>query len=606
MTVNAAKRLPANGNWMPSSTAADAQRFPDIADLMARLHFAPGDGRIWLDDQRMQLIHTSAMGVLRQELIEGIGIERARGLLTRMGYNSGGHDAEMARRLRPGSTPHDQFLIGPQLHALEGIVQVELVSMEIDVERGHYRGEYLWHDSSEDEQHVRMYGIGAEAACWMQVGYASGYTSVFMGRPILFREIECRATGHEHCRIVGLPVEEWEDAEEDFRFLQAEPFSKGLSAMTRAGTGAVSQEASAMFRDGEIVGVSAGFNKVCHMVKRVADTKATVLFLGESGVGKEVFARTLHRVSPRADKPFVAINCAAIPEQLVESELFGVDKGAYTGATATREGRFERAHGGTLFLDEIGILSLTSQGKLLRALQEGEIERVGGSQTRRVDVRVIAATNLSLKDEVKAGRFREDLYFRLNVFPIRIPALRDRRDDIPILMNHFLQIFCCAHGRSVTGFTARAIDALLSYDLPGNIRELENMIERGVILAPDGGAIDVSHLFTGGEQWISPTFGLRNDGSVSSSHRLDSDTGFRGNAQLNSITSKIGQLLSGDNNGEGATSLDEIETSLEKALLTSAIEQAGGNLSGAARLLGITRARLVYRLNNRGIRSSSD
>lgn len=606
MTVNAAKRLPANGNWMPSSTAADAQRFPDIADLMARLHFAPGDGRIWLDDQRMQLIHTSAMGVLRQELIEGIGIERARGLLTRMGYNSGGHDAEMARRLRPGSTPHDQFLIGPQLHALEGIVQVELVSMEIDVERGHYRGEYLWHDSSEDEQHVRMYGIGAEAACWMQVGYASGYTSVFMGRPILFREIECRATGHEHCRIVGLPVEEWEDAEEDFRFLQAEPFSKGLSAMTRAGTGAVSQEASAMFRDGEIVGVSAGFNKVCHMVKRVADTKATVLFLGESGVGKEVFARTLHRVSPRADKPFVAINCAAIPEQLVESELFGVDKGAYTGATATREGRFERAHGGTLFLDEIGILSLTSQGKLLRALQEGEIERVGGSQTRRVDVRVIAATNLSLKDEVKAGRFREDLYFRLNVFPIRIPALRDRRDDIPILMNHFLQIFCCAHGRSVTGFTARAIDALLSYDLPGNIRELENMIERGVILAPDGGAIDVSHLFTGGEQWISPTFGLRNDGSVFSSHRLDSDTGFRGNAQLNSITSKIGQLLSGDNNGEGATSLDEIETSLEKALLTSAIEQAGGNLSGAARLLGITRARLVYRLNNRGIRSSSD
>lgn len=605
MTVDVASHPPER-SWMPSSTTADAKRYPDIADLMARLHFAPGDGRIWLDDQRMQLIHTSAMGVLRQELIEGIGIEKARGLLTRMGYNSGGHDAEMARKLRPESTLHDQFLIGPQLHALEGIVQVELVSMEINVEKGHYRGEYIWHGSSEAEQHVRIYGIGAEAACWMQIGYASGYSSVFMGRPILFRELECRATGHEHCRLVGMPVEEWEDAEEDFRFLRAEPFSKGLSAMTRSGSATVSPDTAAIFKEGEIVGVSTGFNKVCHMVRRVADTKATVLFLGESGVGKEVFARTLHRVSPRADKPFVAINCAAIPDQLVESELFGVDKGAYTGATAAREGRFERAHGGSLFLDEIGILSLSAQGKLLRALQEGEIERVGGTQTRRVDVRVIAATNLSLKDEVKAGRFREDLYFRLNVFPIRIPALRDRRDDIPILMNHFLQIFTRAHGRSVTGFTARAIDALLSYDLPGNIRELENMIERGVILAPDNGAIDVSHLFTGGEQWSSPTFGLRQDGTVSNCERLDSEAGFRSNAQLNSITSKIGRLLSGDNNGDGATSLDEIETSLEKALLTSAIEQADGNLSGAARLLGITRARLVYRLNNRGIRSSSD
>jgi len=588
--------------WTPSSAGIDAQRLPDIADLMARLHFAPGDGRIWLDDQRMQLIHTSAMGLLRRELIEGLGIERARGLLTRMGYNSGAHDAHLARRLRPNAPLHDMFAAGPQLHALEGIVRVEPLSMEIDIERGHYLGEFLWHGSSEDEEHVRIYGIGAEPACWMQIGYASGYTSVFVGRPILFRELECRATGHVHCRIVGKPVEAWDDADGDARYLQAEPFSRGLSATSRAPqSDAANAETAAMFAEGEIVGVSTGFNAVCHMLRCVADTTATVLFLGESGVGKEVFARTLHRVSPRAGKAFVAVNCAAIPDNLVESELFGVERGAFTGATASREGRFERAHGGTLFLDEIGILSLTAQGKLLRALQEGEIERVGDTQTRKVDVRVVAATNLDLKAEVRAGRFREDLYFRLNVFPIKVPPLRERREDIPVLMNHFLQKFTRRHKRQVTGFTARAIDALLSYELPGNIRELENMIERGVILASPGGAIDANQLFTAGERWDSSTWGLSRDGRVAdaSGDRLDAAPAASDPAK--SITARIERLLAGDGDG---LSLDEIETTLETTLLRNAIERAGGNLSAAARALGMTRSRLVYRLNQRGLGNS--
>ena len=571
---------------------------PGIADLMARLHFAPSEGRIWLDDQRMQLIHTSAMGVLRRELIESLGVEQARGLLTRMGYSSGVVDAELARKLRPGLDT-GCFVAGPQLHALEGIVQVELVKMEMDIERGKYYGEFIWRNSSEDEQHVRVYGIGAEPACWMQIGYASGYTSAFMGRPVLFREIECRSTGNDHCRIVGKPVEEWDDAQEDVRYLQAETFTSGLSA-TVPGSRSSDPNNAAMFADGDIVGVSTGFNAVCHMLRCVADTDATVLFLGESGVGKEVFAHTLHRIGGRSHRPFVAVNCAAIPENLVESELFGVEKGAYTGATSAREGRFERADHGTLFLDEIGIMNLTAQGKLLRALQQGEIERVGDTQVRKVDVRVIAATNLDLKAEVRAGRFREDLYFRLNVFPVKVPPLRERREDIPVLMNHFLRKFCVRHRRQVTGFTARAIDALLSYELPGNIRELENMIERGVILAHAGGAIDVWQLFASGEHWDTPTFGVHGDGRVSSAVSVDPGSESAMQPVVREAMKRIAGLLSGEPDS-GEFSLDQIESTLEAALLQGAIKRVGGNLSAAARLLGITRSRLVYRLGQRGI-----
>jgi transcriptional regulator with GAF, ATPase, and Fis domain len=357
------------------------------------------------------------------------------------------------------------------------------------------------------------------------------------------------------------------------------------------------EDATTMFEATDIVGVSTGFNAVCHMVKRVADTTATVLFLGETGVGKEVFARTLHRNSPRALKPFVAINCAAIPEPLIESELFGVEKGAFTGATVSRAGRFERADEGTLFLDEIGVLSLAAQGKLLRALQEGEIERVGDTQVRRVDVRLIAATNLDLKEEVRAGRFREDLYFRINVVPIKVPPLRERRDDIPILMNHFLSKYCRRHQRVVTGFTARAIDALLSYELPGNIRELENMIERGVILAPRDGAIDVAQLFIGGERWNSPTFGLSGEGQVSAESRLDANDGEKDASGMGLITEGMSRLLAGTQLDKAFASLNAIESTLGKTLLDTALTNANGNLSAAARLLGITRARLVYRLN---------
>jgi two-component system, NtrC family, response regulator HydG len=582
--------------------AVDAARFPDVTDLAARLHFSPSDGRIWLDDQRMLLIHSGAMGVLRRELIESLGIDRARGLLTRMGYYAGARDAEMARKVRPGNRLEDMFAVGPQLHGLEGIVLVELVSLEIDVERGKHYGEFIWKSSSEDEEHSRHFGVGAEPMCWMQIGYASGFTSEFMGRPVLYREVECQSMGQPFCRIVGKPATDWDDAHDDLRFLQAEPFTHGL-AVPNAHAGAGSKPmharstAEGAFGDTEVVGVSPGFNSVCHMIDRVAPTAATVLFLGESGVGKEVFARTLHRVSPRRERPFVALNCAAIPEALVESELFGVEKGAYTGAVQARLGRFERADGGSLFLDEVGTLGMSAQGKLLRVLQEGELERLGDHQTRRVDVRVIAATNIDLREEVKAGRFREDLFFRLNVFPIRIPPLRERREDIPILMHHFIARFAQRHGRNVCGFTGRAIDAMLSYEWPGNIRELENVIERGVILATEHRAIDVGHLFTGGEQFATSHYALDRQGALTTAERLQVAMAGDGEDGFGRVGKRVSDLLLDAGDDHDSISLDDIET----VLLKKAAQRARGNLSAASRILGISRAQLVYRMKSRGI-----
>lgn len=584
-----------------ASEASEAGGAKTQADLMARLRFALSEGCIWLDDQRMLLIHTSAMGVLRRELIEGLGIERARGLLTRMGYNSGARDGALARRLVSRGSIEEQFSAGPELHALEGIVSVEKVRLEIDVESGQYYGEYIWRHSSEAEEHVRIYGIGADPVCWRQIGYASGYTSEFMGRPILFREVECAGTGRENCRIVGKPVEEWEDADEDLRYLKSGGGMLGEGAVGGLTASVPGSDAAAMFPEGEVVGVSTGFNTVCHMLDCVADTAATVLFLGESGVGKGVFARTLHRIGPRADRPFVAVNCAAIPENLVEAELFGVEKGAFTGATASREGRFERANGGTLFLDEIGTMNFSAQGKLLRALHLGEIERVGDTKMRKVDVRVIAATNQNLKADVKAGRFREDLFYRLNVFPVNVPPLRERREDIPVLMNHFLHKFCQRHNRKFTGFTPRAIDALLSYDLPGNIRELENMIERGVILARGHSAIDIPHLFTGGEHWDRSTLGVDDEGRMAAASGRNTgavEVGSNLPESAEKAMDQIRQLLESQD-AAGEFSLDEVQHGLEDMLIQRAIDRAGGNLSAAARALGITRSRLVYRVNNR-------
>lgn len=567
----------------PGGLGSDADASLDA--LAGRLHFSPESGRIWFDNRRMLLVDSFSMGALRNELIESVGVRHTRGLLTRMGYASGTRDAQLAQRLRPGGENfRDAFLAGPHLSAMEGLMLVEPVKETMDVAAGQFYGEYLWRDSSEGEIHVNSYGIGNEPVCWMQVGYASGFTSVFMGKPILFREVQCSGMGHEVCRVIGRPYEEWEDGEEDLKYFQSAPFvNQQVSEMTPV-TGSFSPRSEAQQSMAssykEMVGVSSRFNAACHMLNRVAPTDATVLFLGESGVGKEMFARTLHSISHRADGPFIPVNCAAIPDNLVESELFGVEKGAYTGAVTSRPGRFELADRGTLFLDEVTSLSQSAQGKLLRALQENEIERVGGTQLRRVDVRVVAATNLDLRDEVKEERFREDLFFRLNVFPIRIPPLRDRRDDIPLLMDTFLKRFDSKHGRSVTGFTERAIEALLAYQWPGNIRELENVIERGVIMAPANGPVDIPHLFTYDEELMAHTFRVNADGTL---HSIAEKPPANEAETVERLLTNISATNS---------SID----SLQERLISEAMKQADGNVSKASRLLGISRSRLDYYL----------
>ena len=565
-----------------SASASAGAALPDMDDLASRLRFGLKEGRIWFDTQRVCVIHLSTLAGLRREMADRFGPEEARGVLTRMGYSSGWRDATMARKLRPDHTPRDAYLVGPQLRTMQGIVRMSPERLELDVATGRFQGEFTWTESFEVDAQLDGYGLAAEPVCWMQVGYACGYTSAFMGRTVLFREVECRGAGARQCRIIGKPLEEWDDIGDTVRALQPEAFANRFAGRRREAPAqpvAGAEVGADGGVGGDMVGVSSGFVAACHMLRKVGRTEATVLFLGETGVGKEMFARTLHQISRRADKPFVAVNCAAIPESLVEAELFGVERGAFTGATHSRPGRFERADGGTLFLDEVGTLTLTAQVKLLRVLQQKEIERVGDTRSRKVDVRIVAATNVDLDRAVARGEFRDDLLFRLKVFPILVPPLRDRRDDIPLLIDHFLHRFTNLHGRAVSGFTARAVDALYEYDYPGNIRELENMIERAVILTDDGQPIDTGHLFSGAEGAAGRAL-----------LRVGQSGGLEGTARP--------QPVSGGGDGVMGALLARglpLER-VERELMEEAVSRAGGNLAAAARLLGMTRPQLAYRL----------
>ena len=246
---------------------------------------------------------------------------------------------------------------------------------------------------------------------------------------------------------------------------------------------ALQQRLDDLLGHGAMIGASPAFRRMMTLVEQVANSSATVLVQGESGTGKEGVARAIHDRSARKSGPFVAVNCAALPEALLESELFGYEKGAFTGAAGRKEGRFELADGGTLFLDEVADLSLVTQPKILRVLQEGEFERLGGTRILQVDVRIVAATNQDVAEMVKEKRFREDLYYRLNVITIRVPPLRERPEDIRVLAQHYLRVYAAKNGRKLEGFTGEAIDRLEAYAWPGNVRELENVIERSVLLA---------------------------------------------------------------------------------------------------------------------------
>ena len=550
-------------------------RAADSDDLRAQVHFCADTGQIWLHEHRMLLVHAEAQASLRKELIDTLGMERARGLLTRMGYASGVRDAELARTRAQSAGDVEAFMTGPQLHTLEGIVRVTPIKLELDRVKGEFYGEFLWENSWEGQSHRHYFGIHGEPVCWTQIGYACGYTSAFMGRPILYKEVECSGAGHDNCRIVGKPVEEWDDAGEDMRFLNPESIADQLFDLQTQVVQLRSTIGEKEKLPVDMVGNSPGFRAAYELLRQAAGTRISVLLLGETGVGKELFARTLHDMGPRRAQPFVAVNCAAIPQELVESELFGVEKGAYTGAQVSRPGRFERADGGTLFLDEIGDLPLSAQSKLLRVLQDGEFERLGDQKTRKTNTRLIAAANVDLGQLVKQGRFRSDLYYRLNAYQIDIPPLRERKEDISVLAKRFLEKFSAIHGKKLRGFTDKAKRALLTYAWPGNIRELQNMIERGVILAPSGTRIELDHLFSPCADNRAREFGVNVNGE------LALDRWDAGRALCESVFN-------------GVMTLDQ----LEAMLVETAVNKAHGNLSSAARMLGLTRPQLAYRLKS--------
>jgi DNA-binding NtrC family response regulator len=545
-------------------------------DLRARVHFSAETGQIWLHEHRMLLVHAEALASLRKELIDTLGTERAKGVLLRMGYTSGRRDAELARAM--GGDDAEAFMTGPRLHALEGVVRVTPIRVELDRAAGRFSGELLWENSWEGIWHKRDLGIHTEPVCWTQIGYACGYTSSFMGRPILYKEVECVGAGARSCRIVGKPLEEWPDAAEQMRYFHPENIADELFDLQAqlAQLRSTMEERESLPE--EMVGESPAFRAAYGLLRKAAAAQITVLLLGETGVGKEMFARYLHRTSPRAAGPFVAVNCAAIPAELVESELFGVEKGAFTGASVSRPGRFERAHGGTLFLDEVGDLPPPAQAKLLRVLQEGEVERVGDQRTRKVDVRLVAATNANLQQLVREGRFRSDLYYRLNAYQVFIPPLRERKEDISPLAKRFLAKYSALHEKKLLGFSDKAKRALLEHPWPGNIRELQNMIERCVILAPQGGRVEIEHLFTC-QEGVGPQpneIGLDRNGELDLADQA-------------SLRRLCDAVLT------GSVSLDAIEA----MLLEAAVDRARGNLSSAARMLGMTRPRLAYRLKRR-------
>ncbi|MCC6748247.1 MAG: sigma-54-dependent Fis family transcriptional regulator [Deltaproteobacteria bacterium] len=318
------------------------------------------------------------------------------------------------------------------------------------------------------------------------------------------------------------------------------------------------------FHLGSLVGRSSGIQQVFELIRKVAVTKTSVLIMGESGTGKELAARAIHAHSDRAEGPFVAVNCGAIPDALLESELFGHVRGAFTGATSTKEGLFATANHGTLFLDEIAELSPAMQVKLLRTLQERTIKPVGGVSELPVDVRIVAATNRNLDEEVAAGRFRSDLFYRLNVIPVCLPPLRERRADVPLLVEHFVRKFAAAQGRAIRGVTPEALSLLCSYHYPGNVRELENMIERAVTLSP-GDQLDASAL---PELRQRPTLPAAGSPAALPEAGLD---------------------------------LDMHMTEIERVLVLQALDRTDGNRTEAARLLGISLRSLRYRLAKFGM-----
>jgi two-component system response regulator HydG len=475
----------------------------DDLDHKELLELDPDGGVIRFAGQRALLLDAVAMGLLRKYLVENFGVTAARIVLTQFGFAHGWRMAEAMRAEFTWESDEEWRRAGTRIHTLEGLFRVEPGGAGPLSKTGS-----MIVASYEAEQHLLHFGRSEVPVCWTICGLTSGYLSRITGKDTYVLEDGCAGTGDAACHLFARSRDDWgREHADELRFFEPRRLKDCLDVSLqrvtdtlKAAERKLTRHRRALVRvarDVEeplgIVTNSAAMRQLVDLARRVAKVDSTVLITGESGSGKERIARLLHEESTRAAGPFIAVNCGAITETLLESELFGHARGAFTGATQDRPGLFEAANGGTLLLDEVGEVSPAMQVKLLRALQEREIRRVGENRSRRVDVRVVAATNRDLANGVVGGAFRQDLYYRLKVVELRVPPLRERRDDILPLARVLLADAALRMKRKISGLVPSAADQLLRYDWPGNVRELENAMERAVALAR-GGRVELEDL----------------------------------------------------------------------------------------------------------------
>jgi two-component system response regulator HydG len=467
------------------------------------LELDPEGGIVRFAGQRTLLLDAVAMGLLRKYLVENFGLTAARTVLTQFGFAHGWRTAEALRAEFAWDGDEDWRRAGVRIHTLAGLFRVESGGGGPLSTQGSVLGA-----SYEAEQHLLHFGRADEPVCWTICGLISGYISRAGGDEVYVLEDRCAGKGDAACHLFGRTRDGWGDERaEELRFFEPKRLEECLDVSLqrvveslKAAERKLRERQRALVRvarDVEqplgIIAKSPAMRRVVDLARRVAKVDSTALVTGESGSGKERIARLVHDESTRAAGPFIAVNCGAIAETLFESELFGHARGAFTGATQDRPGLFEAANGGTLFLDEVGEISPGLQVKLLRVLQERELRRVGENRSRRVDVRVVAATNSDLARGVAGGAFRQDLYYRLKVIELHVPALRERRDDVLPLARVLLADAALRMTRAIAGLSPRAADQLLRYEWPGNVRELENAMERAVALA-SGSRVELEDL----------------------------------------------------------------------------------------------------------------
>ncbi|MBN1902036.1 sigma-54-dependent Fis family transcriptional regulator [Candidatus Sumerlaeota bacterium] len=523
------------------------------------------EGWLSLKGRRLMIQDIHAFSQMKKDLMEFLGEDRMRRLLTRFGYFWGQADAAAMKRIFNWDDKQEWLKAGPKLLTIQGVSRITVPAFEWNEETGEFYMETIAYNSMEAEEYQKNFGSTDHPVCWMLAAYLGGYASFCFGGEIFFIEEKCQATGDRVCKFTGKNKKDWGDViESHLPYLEAENIHDQIMQLTselkkkQKQIEAQRKKLASIYpkQEKEFLFVrSRSFHQVMDLAHKVAHFDSTILITGESGVGKEVLARYIHSLSHRASGPFLAINCGALPDTLLESELFGHTRGAFTGAVRERIGLFEETRKGAIFLDEIGDISPAMQIKLLRVLQEREILRLGENKPRKIDVRIMAATNKNLQKEISEENFREDLYYRLAVVEIFIPPLRERKDDILPMARYFIKKLAKNLKIANLRLDASTLDILQEYTWPGNIRQLENALERAAVVCRNG-VILPENLPANISRYSDPTQGI---------YSLES-------------------------------SLEQVERQHIKNILA----HTGGNRTKAAQVLGISAATLWRKMKEMG------